>query len=599
VDSDDFAWQSAPDANVPSFLQTGEVPVFSTAEATPTKNAASKEARELSCPQGAKPNCPVFSDKLDLMRGTIKTEWNAKDTELNAHNTRCETELGELNTQIVGLTTELSDANTQLTTHEAQLKFLINRFQDLTSQKAQLCEELREKYHECWEELNLIQREQCGYLKIRQAVYNKVMLPNMKAGDMSVIIQDCQVSDWTIEACSSTCEDADGNGGVQIIRRDVVVKWDPEFKDTNGDFPFKYGASCPPNQVVRDCADARCPVDCELRQWSGWDACTVECGGGSQARSRAIVAPAEYGGIECGGLSEGRKCNTDACDQDCILYEWSSWTPCTKSCKWRRQAAAGITTHERKIRVASKGQGKCPLPKDRARFMAKKCNNFVCPKDIECKSDVDLVMVLDSSGSLWNWGGKRDQNWLDIKQFSNNLVKKAKMAEMDADTGMFSNGMRIGIIKFSYWITNVAELSNDKKDLIKRINGPKMKWERSMTYTSKALYAAQGMFANGSPMVSRQKIVMIVTDGRPSYPKRAAEAAKKLRAAGIRIMTVPVKTPKMLNDQMCQDLTSPPCKENQLETPTFQTLLDKINWYLTAYCSVIESKPQEDKKVTP
>ena len=55
---------------------------------------------------------------------------------------------------------------------------------------------------------------------------------------------------------------------------------------------------------------APCPVDCQMSDWSTWDACSEECGG-TQERTRTVTTEPLYGGAACPALSESLACNTD------------------------------------------------------------------------------------------------------------------------------------------------------------------------------------------------------------------------------------------------------------------------------------------------
>ena len=59
------------------------------------------------------------------------------------------------------------------------------------------------------------------------------------------------------------------------------------------------------------------PQDCEVSDWSDWSACSAECGGGTQTRTRTIVSEAWCGGAACPALSEMQACNTQACSIMC------------------------------------------------------------------------------------------------------------------------------------------------------------------------------------------------------------------------------------------------------------------------------------------
>jgi len=57
------------------------------------------------------------------------------------------------------------------------------------------------------------------------------------------------------------------------------------------------------------------PVDCVVSSWSEWSACSVECGGGSQQRTKSILQAASNGGSSCvGPFTETQECNKQLCD---------------------------------------------------------------------------------------------------------------------------------------------------------------------------------------------------------------------------------------------------------------------------------------------
>lgn len=70
-------------------------------------------------------------------------------------------------------------------------------------------------------------------------------------------------------------------------------------------------------------------VDCVMGDFGDWSACTKNCGGGTQRRTRPVITQPNAGGKECDALEETRPCNTDPCP-DCA-FTWSPFGQCLNS----------------------------------------------------------------------------------------------------------------------------------------------------------------------------------------------------------------------------------------------------------------------------
>ena len=69
---------------------------------------------------------------------------------------------------------------------------------------------------------------------------------------------------------------------------------------------------------TQSCKTQGCPVHCALSAWSSFGACSANCGGGTQTRTKSVVTQPANGGNTCGNKSESRSCNTQSCGkQDC------------------------------------------------------------------------------------------------------------------------------------------------------------------------------------------------------------------------------------------------------------------------------------------
>lgn len=150
---------------------------------------------------------------------------------------------------------------------------------------------------------------------------------------------DCVIGDWSDwSACNKPC-----GGGVQIRNRSVIVQ------------PDKGGQACPSTQEVKDCNTQTCPQDCEVGDWSGWSGCDKPCGGGKQSRTRTVITSSHDGGKDCPELIEYHDCNTQECPIDCKVGEWGPLSECSKPC------GGGIKTQTRQILEEAKFGGiGCP-----------------------------------------------------------------------------------------------------------------------------------------------------------------------------------------------------------------------------------------------
>jgi hypothetical protein len=150
---------------------------------------------------------------------------------------------------------------------------------------------------------------------------------------------DCQMGEWSEwSACNKSC-----GGGVQMRNRPVLVE------------PAQGGNSCPSTQEVKDCNTQTCPQDCVIGDWSGWSGCDKPCGGGKQSRTRSVITSAHDGGRDCPELIEYHDCNTQECPIDCAVGQWSEWSGCSKPC------GGGIRTQSRPVTQEAKSGGiGCP-----------------------------------------------------------------------------------------------------------------------------------------------------------------------------------------------------------------------------------------------
>lgn len=73
-----------------------------------------------------------------------------------------------------------------------------------------------------------------------------------------------------------------------------------------------------------------CPQDCVVSNFSVWTPCSKTCGLGLQNRIRFVLAPPLFGGAACPNLTEFQTCHLKQCEGDESLYSLrvGPWGPC-------------------------------------------------------------------------------------------------------------------------------------------------------------------------------------------------------------------------------------------------------------------------------
>jgi hypothetical protein len=238
------------------------------------------------------------------------------------------------------------------------------------------------------------------------------------------------------------------------------------------------------------------------------------------------------------------------------------------------------------ITDAVQGQGKCPDRWNIKRLEYKSCNNFGCwvadpLKPMPCNNSIDVVLLLDGSGSLGKKGWKAE----------------IKMAEMFVDS--FGMGVPQGapspanmaVILFSgprTWsgvrkcignnkdkvdmeavckIKTVEHFTRDMKDAHDKISA--LTWPQGSTLTSLALMTAKAELTYGRK--DSQSVVIVITDGRPLSYRATGIASKQVRKSA-RLVWVPVTAYAPLKN--IKAWATRRWKENVIQVKTFEQLAD-------------------------
>jgi len=470
------------------------------------------------CTIAASPQCYKLQERFLLIQAGVKDERDNLLSEISFTEERCEETKNTLQAQIQDDSNILAEAETQLAEgmkKEADAGELARQ----TSRKnAQYNGALVTQMKSCSKNYIQFETELCALKKIRGELYK------MKGGH-SAFFQDCIVSKWDPEECSKVC-----GGGEQKLTRNVMTH-------PNG------GSRCLPLSAMKKCSVKPCPVDCHLATWAGWSKCSAECGGGVQQRLRDVKVAMKFGGKPCDATSQTQACNNQACEKDCVLASWTRWAKCSKDCD------GGTQKRQKFVAQAAEGAGKCAGKWSKERLEYKKCNMRRCPLKsggafLKCKEKLDIVMLLDGSGSLgqrgWNAEIKAAQTFIDAfsgtdAQAQISVVLYSGPRTWGGVFKCFSKSSKKVDLALTCKIKSVTHFTNNTVDVKKKIAG--LTWPKGSTLTSLALLSAHSELSLGRK--DAKSVVVAITDGRPLSFRATGLAARYIRKSA-RLVWIPV-----------------------------------------------------------
>jgi len=481
----------------------------------PFKGAPSAaDKRAAKCTIKKSPQCYKLQERFLLIQSGIEDERDELLEHVSMLERFCEETKNTLETQISNDEDALSNSQTKLAAATEKEATAGETARQTAAQNAQLNKDLVTQMKKCSANYINYETEMCALKKIRGELYK------MKGGGHSAFFQDCEVSKWDPEECTKVCA-----SGQQKLTRNVLTH-------PNG------GTKCLPLAAERTCNNKPCKVDCRLSTWSGWSKCSAECGGGVTQRLREVKVAMKYGGKPCGQTSETKSCNAQACEKDCVLSGWTKWSACSKDCD------GGTRKRQKFVSRAAEGAGKCAGAWTRKRLQNKACNMKRCAAKLTCNKTVDVVLLIDGSGSLGRTG------WAAEIQAAQNLVGAFSVQSSQAQIALILySGPRTwgGVSKCFARNTKkvdrqkicavkiITHFTRDLKKVKSLIAG--LTWPRGSTLTSLALMTAKAELALGRKTAHSN--VIVFTDGRPlSYLKTSMASFSVRRVA--RLVWVPV-----------------------------------------------------------
>jgi hypothetical protein len=516
----------------------------------PTKGAPSpKDKRMAKCTVSGKASCTKLQERFMLIQSSLRDE---KDT-LKENVVDLEKKCEETETTMSRL---VQDEEQSLKEHQTKLAEATSCEAEAGEESRltniefdELNEELSEMQKTCTTNYQALESEMCGIKKIRTELYTKMQ---GGGGGSTPFFTDCKLSEWTPGECSKEC-----GGGMQKMSRTI-------------DSPPQGGAKCLPLEEVRQCNAHPCPIDCKLSSWDGWSSCSAECGGGVQQRLRSVERQMKHNGNPCGETSETKPCNIQSCEKPCELSEWTKWTPCSKACD------GGTRQRIKWVKTPAADGGTCPAPDSSERVKYRKCNTKSCPKPkssptIQCDAKLDVVLILDGSGSLGESG------WKATKKAAEMIVGSLDKKQNQVAVLVYSGPKKWKDVKRCFGNEPVSQEFVCKQNWLVHFSAnsigeakTKLKytaWPKGGTLTSLALNNAVAEISNGRQ--DAKTVVIVITDGRPNSKMRTRRAARAVRKVA-RLMWVPVT--KFAPLKMIRRMASRRWQENVVLANSFTTL---------------------------
>jgi len=242
-----------------------------------------------------------------------------------------------------------------------------------------------------------------------------------------------------------------------------------------------------------------------------------------QSRTRSVLVKPDHGGIYCDAVEEENACNTESCDRNCELADWTKFTPCSASC------GGGFHERFRHVLRPTRGQGECATATSEHRYQHEVCNAHSCNGDEICVAQQDLVIAVDASGSV------RDNGWNLMKDFVDKLLRKYESEYWGKEA------VQIGIVQFGNGVLEddgrtvsaarqIHPLSYDHTALLASVDA--MEFKKGFTNMAQAFSEADTLFEQASRSTAQHSI-MVITDGQPSFSFITEEKVTELDEKGI------------------------------------------------------------------
>mmetsp|Transcript_74006 Transcript_74006/g.176140 ORF Transcript_74006/g.176140 Transcript_74006/m.176140 type:complete len:738 (+) Transcript_74006:75-2288(+) len=488
--------------------------------------------------------CQEWALRLKKAQARLYEQQGAVNLAMETQRRQCKAQEKDLQGQLANSRRAQDSASQDLSSAMGGAAHLQRQGQALEQRRAIVQSRLDAKKQACQHEEAQVEVDLHDVIEVRKSLFSK-------SSPGQTFPMDCKVSEWTVQACSRTCNSDITNPAMTTATRTATLR------NTAG------GLECPPLEMVLPCELEACEEDCLVSDWGEWSACSAHCAGGTRSRTRTIDSNGATSSCGAGmALDQHEACNIHSCDTDCELSEWTAWSTCTRQCRFTEEGPVGQQRRQRDVTNAASGAGSCPEPSSELRLQVQDCNDIACPANLTCASEQDLVIVLDGSSKA-------------------NETAQRKLVDEIAEA--LPSNVRLGIAAYGAMARVMSPILANRKDVLDFVLKSEM--PGGDVDAVQGLVMARNMLrASSNPAEQRQQRVLLIMGDQPTRRAATASVAEKLMDAGIGLTVVFVRASEDEQQEACSILQDS-CKDNLELVADWESLSAASHQLLAAVCN--------------
>lgn len=214
-------------------------------------------------------------------------------------------------------------------------------------------------------------------------------------------------------------------------------------------------------------------------------------------------------------------------------------------------------------------QGKCPSKFDPSRYQVDPCNDEICPANITCAAEMDVIVLVDGS---------------DPEKF------KSQLGLVQGLLNISREPMRYAVVAYGSSTKVLSTMTGDLQGLPSKL--------QAATAPGGVPDLAQGeglgRMLLQSEVLDRSVVVLALSDGRPTREDNAISAAEGIRRAGARLFVGLVDDHTAPPRATACNIASHPCDANVQSVDSWEQMATSPERFLVAICSQLTMPPVED-----